>query len=669
VPGPIPLARDSALTPMRRRRPDTAPVPPLRAGDPRRVLILSADVGEGHAAAARALAAQLESGPDAVQATVIDGLACMGRLLRYVVEDGYRTQLRVMPWSYSLMYWLLEHVAPVRWVAKLLLCLLGSRSLRRHIAEHDPDVVVSTYPAVTVVLGRLRRRGQLSCPAVATITDLTGLFFWAQAGIDLHLVMYGQSMPAVERIAGPGSVRLVSPLISSSFLAPLERIHARQALDLPAEGKVIVVSGGGWGVGDIEGAVQELSRIPDATLVCLAGHNEQAQRRLETVFAGHPRVRVLGFTQQMSELLAAADALVHSTGGVTCLEAMARGCPVVSYGLPVGHARVNTTAMAALELLRLARTRDELVDHVEACCAGGLARPADSAVGAHAADLVLNAAVRDPARPTPAWPPRLARVAAQGMLVLSATTWMMSTDELTALAAHVMGQPIKRVSTREQKVAVIVRAPQGEVPVLAARLARDGVHVSFALGAVPSTGTLGVLRASGDEGIPELGRGGLLRWMGTRSTLHSQVRALRLRRRFYFLAPGTGMRFGQYVMARSTGGRPVAGSLRLDARSPLPQRSLRAGDVVVVTLDGSGTSVASLERLTARLGSERLGAEPLSSLSRAPAIRVARAGERASDAAPTARTISAANSAPPPSGPLVRLSWTSAGATSTGTTV
>ena len=126
--------------------------------------------------------------------TIIDGLAAMGRVLRPVVEDGYRTQLRFMPWSYSLVYWLLEHVAPMRLLARRLLCRFGARPLRREIAEHDPDVVVSTYPAITVVLARLRRRGRVDCPTVATITDMTGLFFWAQRGIDMHLVMYDASV-------------------------------------------------------------------------------------------------------------------------------------------------------------------------------------------------------------------------------------------------------------------------------------------------------------------------------------------------------------------------------------------------------------------------------------------------------------------------------------------
>ena len=108
-----------------------------------------------------------------------------------------------------------------------LLCLFGSRPLARRIAEHDPDVVVSTYPAVTVVLARLRRVGEVTCPTVATITDLTGLFFWAQPGIDMHMVMYGESLSPVERIAGRDSVRLVQPLISDEFLRERCPLQAR----------------------------------------------------------------------------------------------------------------------------------------------------------------------------------------------------------------------------------------------------------------------------------------------------------------------------------------------------------------------------------------------------------------------------------------------------------
>jgi processive 1,2-diacylglycerol beta-glucosyltransferase len=593
-------------------------------GGPRRVLILSADVGEGHAAAARALAQQIENGSEPAEVTVIDGLAAMGRVLRQVVQDGYRVQLRFLPWSYSLVYWLLEHVPPVRWLTRWQLRLFGARPLARRIAEYDPDVIVSTYPAVTVVLARLRRTRAVRCPTVATITDLTGLFFWAQPGIDMHLVMYGESMPSVERIAGQGSARLVAPLISAEFLQPRCPMASRRALGLPEEGRMVVVSGGGWGVGDVEGAVRELCRVGEvSSIVCLAGRNEQLHKRLSTTFVREPRVHVYGFTDAMPQLLAAADALVHSTGGVTCLEAKATGTPVVSYGLPVGHARLNTRAMADLELLRLANDTGELRQHVQASFED--ASPAERSPASaspvaradehpHAVDVVLKAPRR--VNPIPLWRLRLAAFCAPLVAVLGVSMWTMSTDEVSALADAILHvHPLVHVATDKPDVSVIVRTPAGDVTRVAQALAAQGIHASFADGGVHAPATIAALRALGDELLPELPPGtSLLRWMHTPGALHAQAHALGLHHRFYFLQPSGGLTVGQLLLSRITGASPVKGTRRLSATRPLPQRRAHPGDVLVVSANGSSASVQGVERLVSRLGSEGLSAESLAAL-------------------------------------------------------
>ncbi len=661
---------------MRRRyrKPRSDPTHPADPTRPRRVLILSADVGEGHAAAARALADQIENSPEQAQVTVIDGLAAMGRVLRPVVEDGYRVQLRLMPWTYTLVYWLLEHVAPIRWLARRLLYLLGSRPLARHIAEHDPDVIVSTYPAVTVVLARLRRRKVVDCPTVATITDLTGLFFWAQPGIDMHLVMYGESMPSVERIAGQGSVRLVRPLISADFLGPRCPLQARRTLGLPEQGRMVVVSGGGWGVGDIEGAVRELSGLEEvSSIVCLAGRNEELEDRLKSAFAQEPDVHVYGFTDKMPQLLAAADVLVHSTGGVTCLEAKAAGTPVVSYGLPVGHARLNTRAMATLELLRLANNTDELREHVRASFAeaSSVSHPPRSlraaegsledllvsdgrspraqvtgqaaigltTVATHmapaAVDLVLGAPRR--VRSIPLWRLRLVAFATPFVLLLTIGTWTLSTDEVSAVADALLHvHPLTQIRTDQPDVGLIVRAPTRDVTLVATELADRGIHASFADdGAVPTRATIDRLHALGDEPLPEVGPGSaLLRWVRTRGKLRSQAHALGLHHHFYFLQPPGGLTVGQLVLARTAGAIPVKGAQRLNATGALPQGRRRAGEVLVVTLDGSTSSVLGLERIVSELRAERLGAEPLGWLTRSPSIKATRSGERANSRRP-----------------------------------
>jgi UDP-N-acetylglucosamine:LPS N-acetylglucosamine transferase len=666
--------------PIRKRRqrpdPDRAPdaYPDREAGEPRRVLILSADVGEGHAAAARALAEQIESSAEPAEVKVIDGLASMGPLLRPVVEDGYRVQLRFFPWTYTVVYWLLEHVMPIRALTRRLLRTFGARPLARVIADEQPDVVVSTYPAVTVVLAHLRRRGMISCPTVATITDLTGLFFWAQPGIDMHLVMYGESMPSVERIAGRGSVQLVNPLISAEFLRPRCPIESRRALGLPAEGRMVVVSGGGWGVGDISGAVREFTRVREvSSIICLAGRNEQLAARLRSDFRSEPRVHVYGFTDRMPELLAAADVLVHSTGGVTCLEARAAGTPVVSYGLPVGHARLNTRAMAELDLVRLARDTDELREHVRATFTDRSEESVPAAVvdpGPQAAEAVLRAPRR--VRPLPVWRMRVAAFATQAVLLLAVGSWMMSTDEVTALAAKLLDvHELAHVKTHQREVGLIVHAPKGVVDAVAVALAARGIHVSFTDDAGrPSAARIVRLDGAGDELLPEVPGSSLFHWIRTRTLLRSQAQALGLHHSFYYLVPRGGLSVGQLVLARTAGATPVDGALRISAGAPLPQRRMRAGDVLVVELGGSPSSVRGLERIVSWVRSSGLGVEPLSSLVRsAAAVSSSSSGERASAAAPASSTASESASGIPFSGVSLKRSPSSTAPSTTGTIV
>ncbi len=687
--------------------------PTQPAGAPRKILILSADVGEGHAAAARALAQQIAASPEHAEATVIDGLAAMGPLLQQVVQDGYRIQLKLMPWTYTVVYWLLEHVAPVRWIARNALCLLGGRPLAGRIAKHSPDVIVSTHPAITVVLAWLRRRGTVDCPTVATITDLTGLFFWAQPGIDQHLVMYDASIPDVERIAGQGSVTLVRPLISAEFLQPRCPLDARRRLGLPEDGRMVIVSGGGWGVGDIEGAVKQLCEADGiGCVVCLAGRNDQLYERLSALFEREPRVHVYGFTDRMPDLLTAADALVHATGGVTCLEARATGTPVVSYGLPVGHARLNTRAMADLDLLRLAGDTEDLVDQVRASFAerapvhvralsvaqrhaaaqGGPALQVLPAVGdllpampprpqaalagetppgqRTAVDIVL-----DPPRrvlPRPVWRVAVATVAIQLLMLLGIGTWIMSTDEVSAVASMILhAEPLTHVKSDQRAVGIIVTTPAAQMTSIAAELSRTGVHVSFAdNGTAPAQATVLRMRELGEQIVPQMPVSAtLLHWLRTRGILGSQARALGLRHGYYFLQPAGGLTVGQMVLARSEDATPVAGAARFSATSPLPQRSTRAGDVFVVSVDGSRGSLLGVARLVARLRSEGLESESLGALTRSPSISAISSGERAKSPAPPTSTASESASPTPPKSEFGKFSPSTVNASTTGTTV
>jgi UDP-N-acetylglucosamine:LPS N-acetylglucosamine transferase len=335
---------------------------PRAASAPPRVLILTASVGAGHDEPAQTLAAQLRAEYPTAEVVTEDALAAIGGIVKFMSADAPGVVFYRFQAIWDVGFWLFAECAPTRRATQVMLTRSSARGLLRLIAGVDPDVIVCTYPNITEVLGRLRRSGRLDIPVCAAITDLAALDYWASPGIDVHLVTHPESIPEVRRIAGAATeIHCVHGFSRPEFRIPLDATDARRALELPQRGSIVLVSGGGWGVGDVAGAVETALALDRVTgVVCLCGHNDALRRRIAARFGGEPRVRVEGFTDRMPEFMAAADALVHSTCGLTVLEATMRGCAAVSFGWGRGHIRRNDAALRRFGLAAVVGSRGDL---------------------------------------------------------------------------------------------------------------------------------------------------------------------------------------------------------------------------------------------------------------------------------------------------------------------
>jgi UDP-N-acetylglucosamine:LPS N-acetylglucosamine transferase len=373
----------------------TAPAaPPHAAGSGRapRVLIISTEIGEGHDAPARQLAAAIEREAPGAYVAIADGVEAMGRLVNAILKENSRQVFKRPGWMFDFQHFLAIRFRPTSWLSWALVYLIGWRGLMRLIRAHRPDVIVSTYPGTTMVLSPLRGRGVLKVPVVSAITDLAELRYWAMPDVDLHLVTHEESIPEVRRIAPRSAVRWVRGLTSQGFTEPADAAAGRREFELPDGAPAVVVSGGGWGVGDLQGAVEEALALDGAHVVILCGRSEELNARMEAAFGAEARVHISGFTDKMSELFAAADVLVHSTAGLTVLEAWIRGCRVVSYGWGVAHIRANNAEFARHGIARVARTRAELREALRAALAEpGVERHETFAALPSAASVVLEA--------------------------------------------------------------------------------------------------------------------------------------------------------------------------------------------------------------------------------------------------------------------------------------
>ena len=206
-----------------------------------KVLIFSASIGEGHDLPARVLADGIAEQAPAVEVEIVDSLALVNPLVRRLVLDSSRFHSKWGNRIFDLSYKLITDVPPTRWFAARLTQWLAARPIRRAVLARAPDVVVSTYPGSTEVLGDLRAKGRIDAPVVSAITDLAALRFWANPGVDLHLITHPESAEEVLRIAPGTGVLCVRGLTDERFYVPRDQGEARRDLGLPAEGPVVIV--------------------------------------------------------------------------------------------------------------------------------------------------------------------------------------------------------------------------------------------------------------------------------------------------------------------------------------------------------------------------------------------------------------------------------------------
>ena len=321
---------------------------------------------------------------------------------------------RWVPWWFDFQYRLFMSFAPTRWLALRLLTGLGRRGLMRLIRVAQPGRDRVHVP------GRDRGTGR-----AAANRALEG------AGLLVDHRSRGHAVLGASRastcISSPIRRRSrrsrASPARAASA-GPSRRPRRRSWRRARAPTR-----GARWGclgtgprsspclAADGASAICSARpgpalQVPDAIVLCLCGRNDKLRARVSRELGGEPRLRVMGFTDRMGDVLAASDALVHSSAGLTVLEAIIRGCPVISYGFGYGHVRVSNEALVRFGLAQVAPkvsdigpALDRALEHRPEPNGSFARRPST-------ASLILSDERRSV--PLPAWRVRTARWALTG---------------------------------------------------------------------------------------------------------------------------------------------------------------------------------------------------------------------------------------------------------------
>jgi processive 1,2-diacylglycerol beta-glucosyltransferase len=110
----------------------------------------------------------------------------------------------------------------------------------------------------------------------------------------------------------------------------------------------------------VPNVVRSITSSGVGEVVVLCGRNDGLRKQLST----QPGVVALGWRDDVPELMAAADVLVHNAGGLSLTEALTAGLPPVTFRPIPGHGIANSQVLADAGLAPWPKDDAELVEAI-----------------------------------------------------------------------------------------------------------------------------------------------------------------------------------------------------------------------------------------------------------------------------------------------------------------
>jgi len=308
---------------------------------PPRLLIITAAFGEGHNSAARNLGLAL----DARGATtrVADPCKLGAPFSTNLLGHAYRLVTTYSPQLWARIYRSTDRQDFSR--QRMPFMRKPENCLGEMVEEFQADAVISTYPLYPYFLERIFKKTGRPVPVFTVVTDSIEInSAWLKAPTDHWLVTDPATRESMIRSGLPASRVIDTGFPVNPIFSRLEPVDAND----PCDPFRVLFFPTAKLVRRIGRALLEAS--PKVKLTIVLGRNVRLlwrrAKELRTAYPG--RVRIIGWTKRVPELLNSHHLIVGKAGGATVHEAIAARCPMLIHHLVPGQEEGNLRLLESI---------------------------------------------------------------------------------------------------------------------------------------------------------------------------------------------------------------------------------------------------------------------------------------------------------------------------------
>ncbi len=304
-----------------------------------KVLIFYASYGGGHLNAAKSLENCIKTNYKNIDVELIDCMKYVNKTIEKVTTAAYRGMAKKIPWAWGKIYSDAQK-GPLAHITTRSNKIMAIKLLRL-LREKKPDLIISTHPFGSQMCSYLKRKNKITTKIATIMTDFaphdqwlvghefTDYYFVAHSEMENYLISKNIDKEKIFDTGIPISERFQKKYNKSEIMGKYELNENKFT--------VLFFGGGEFGLGKtktiqiFENFVSETTKN-DVQIIAISGKNPKMKFAFEEIVTNNKaenNVKIIGFSNEIPELMSISDLVVTKPGGLTTSESLASNLPMI----------------------------------------------------------------------------------------------------------------------------------------------------------------------------------------------------------------------------------------------------------------------------------------------------------------------------------------------------
>jgi len=318
----------------------------------KKILILSAHMGQGHMSAAKAIKEAIEHlKGNTYDIEIVDLMELLSRSINRVSQQTYDSLSRRVPIAVEFIFESWDK----QWRMKMLNRInypLVLRKVKKFIEEKKPDLVVSTFPVWDYLMQKMLKKYNPNVKFVSVVTDSIYIHnAWVIGNPDEQIVPNKDTAEATKKLGyDPKKTLTLGFPVKLDFLKKIDQKAFLKENNLnPDQFTILFLPTAQKPKKNLKIMEELLENFKKCNIIVITGRDTKIKSKMEA-YSLYENVKVVGWTDQMPNFLKASDVVLTKAGGATVMECIAAEKPMIITSTIARHERGNAELVKRYKL-------------------------------------------------------------------------------------------------------------------------------------------------------------------------------------------------------------------------------------------------------------------------------------------------------------------------------